>query len=269
MASVTFSASVGGDGSTVTDDSNPNTGLANGGHRTRFVPSLAQLVAVASNTVTQATNASTSATLALNAPGTSATSTSSITIGTGSKSLTLAQTGKNFVVGQYVAIVDSTTTTNYMVGAITAFTSGTGAMTVNVTQINGSGTITAWAVTPTAPSQLPAQSGNAGKVLTTDGNATSWAPAGLPMVVVTGTTQAAVVGTHYVLTNVAATTVTLPASATAGDQVWVTVANGLTTNSVARNGLNIMSLAEDLTLDATYASAQLRYINATIGWALI
>ncbi len=47
MASVTFSASVGGDGSTVTDDNNPSTGLGNGGHRTRFVPALAQLVAVA------------------------------------------------------------------------------------------------------------------------------------------------------------------------------------------------------------------------------
>lgn len=64
MASVTFSASVGGDGSTVTDDSNPTTGLANGGHRTRFVPALSQVVAVASNTVTKATEASSSATAA-------------------------------------------------------------------------------------------------------------------------------------------------------------------------------------------------------------
>lgn len=47
MASVTFPVSVGGDGSTVTDDSNASTGLANGGHRTRFVPALAQVVAVA------------------------------------------------------------------------------------------------------------------------------------------------------------------------------------------------------------------------------
>ena len=45
--SVTFSAGVGGDGSTVTDDDNASTGLAAGGHRTRFVPALSQLVAVA------------------------------------------------------------------------------------------------------------------------------------------------------------------------------------------------------------------------------
>lgn len=54
MASVTFSVSVGGDGSTVTDDANATTGLANGGHRTRFVPALGQIVAVASQMVTTA-----------------------------------------------------------------------------------------------------------------------------------------------------------------------------------------------------------------------
>lgn len=54
MSSVTFSPSVGGDGSTVTDDSNATTGLDGGGHRTRFVPALAQVVAVAAHTVTKA-----------------------------------------------------------------------------------------------------------------------------------------------------------------------------------------------------------------------
>ena len=92
---------------------------------------------------------------------------------------------------------------------------------------------------------------------------------GLPtMNVVTGTTQTAVAGNQYVLTNAAATTVTLPASPSAGDTVYVTVANSLTTNSVARNGNKIMSLSEDLTLNAPYASAQLRYVDATIGWVL-
>lgn len=47
MSSVYFDPAVGGDGSTVTDDANPATGLANGGHRARFVPALAQIVAVA------------------------------------------------------------------------------------------------------------------------------------------------------------------------------------------------------------------------------
>ena len=95
------------------------------------------------------------------------------------------------------------------------------------------------------------------------------AAAGLPtMNVVSGTTQSATAGNQYVLTNAAATTVTLPASPSAGDTVYVTVANSLTTNVVDRNGNNIMSLAENMTLDAPYASAQLRYADATRGWVL-
>jgi len=92
---------------------------------------------------------------------------------------------------------------------------------------------------------------------------------GLPtMNVVTGTTQAAVASNQYVLTNAATTTVTLPASPAAGDTVYITVLNRLTTNVVARNGQNIQGLAENLTLDAPYASAQLRYSDATRGWVL-
>lgn len=92
---------------------------------------------------------------------------------------------------------------------------------------------------------------------------------GLPtMNVVTGTTQTAVASNQYVLTNAAATTVTLPASPAAGDTVYITVLNRLTTNVVARNGQNIQGLAENLTLDAPYASAQLRFSDATRGWVL-
>lgn len=94
--------------------------------------------------------------------------------------------------------------------------------------------------------------------------------ANLPtLVVVSGTSQSASANNHYVLTNVAATTVTLPASPSAGDLIWVTVGNGLTTNVVARNGNKIQSISEDLTLNATYAAVQLRYINSTIGWTFV
>jgi hypothetical protein len=67
MSSVYFDPAVGGDGSTVTDDSNASTGLANGGHRTRFVPAMAQVVAVADFVVTQAAAADADATAADNA----------------------------------------------------------------------------------------------------------------------------------------------------------------------------------------------------------
>lgn len=108
---------------------------------------------------------------------------------------------------------------------------------------------------------------------TTDPSAdpTNWAlavAAAPALVEVTGTSQSAQAWAHYVLMNVAATTVTLPAAPAAGDCIWVTVGNGRADNVIARNGNKIESMAEDLTLNHRYATVQLRYINATIGWKL-
>ena len=97
-------------------------------------------------------SASSSAATAVNAPGTSATSTTSLAIGTGSKSLTV-QTGKAFVIGQWVTITSTASPTNWMHGQITAYTSGIGALVVNVGLTAGSGTIAAWTVALSAPSQ--------------------------------------------------------------------------------------------------------------------
>lgn len=79
-----------------------------------------------------------------------AASTTSLTIGTGAQSLTIT-TGKSFVVGMYVRIADTATGTNYMSGAITAHNSTTGAMTVSVDFVNGSGTAASWNVFITVP----------------------------------------------------------------------------------------------------------------------
>ena len=87
--------------------------------------------------------------------------------------------------------------------------------------------------------------------------------------IVTATTVTASTSMHYILTNVAATTVTLPPSPVLGDLVFVTVANDLTTNVIARNGKLIMSTADDVTLNSKYASVLLRYINSTVGWRFI
>ena len=149
MASVNFPAGVGGDGSTVTDDANPTTGLANGGHRTRFVPALAQVVAVAQNTVTKATEAAASALTAVNAPGTSGTSTTSLTVGAGAQTFT-TQTGKAWSVAQPVVIArTSAPATTLMNGTITAYNAGSGAMTVQVVRATGSGTFTDWTISLT------------------------------------------------------------------------------------------------------------------------
>ena len=107
----------------------------------------------AGNAATSASAASTSATNAAtseaNALAYSArykgTSTTSVTIGTGSKGPFTTQASKNFDVGVSVLITSNADTTNYMHGQVTAY-SGT-SLTVNVTDIGGSGTHTDWTIT--------------------------------------------------------------------------------------------------------------------------
>jgi len=85
-------------------------------------------------------------------------------------------------------------------------------------------------------------------------------------VVVTSNTTA-VADRRYFL-NASSITLTLPASPSAGDTVAITEIAGNTDNVLGRNGSNIMSLAEDMTIDSAYAAFQLQYVDATIGWAV-
>ena len=309
MASVTFPTSLGGDGSTVTDDANPSTGLANGGHRTRFVPALSQTVicmqggiadaqaevanaaaqvalaagqvTLAANQVTLATTqannaagsasaAAASAASAVNSPGTNATSTSSVAIGTGSKTLTV-QTGKNFVLGQPVMIArTSAPGTTWMAGNITAYNSGTGSLTVNVVWIAGSGTFTDWTISLAAPAN-PAAVNRAGDTMTGDLTVPNLTVTGLldydQTVVLAGINTTAQKSRTYVLT--ASVTLTLPASPSAGDWVKVSNRSGALTPTIARNGQNIMGLAEDATLDVLNAGFTIIYADATRGWIIV
>lgn len=80
----------------------------------------------------------------------------------------------------------------------------------------------------------------------------------------TGTTLTA--GEMFISTA-ATQTVTLPASPTAGDTVYIGVQD-FTDTVVGRNGENIMSTAEDLTIDSANVTLTLTYINSTIGWRI-
>jgi hypothetical protein len=138
--SVTFPTNLGGDGSTVTDDDNASTGLGNGGHRTRFVPAMGQVVAVA-NTLTQRLAA------------TSDTSSSSVAIASGTKSFTTAKFYE-WVVGMYVLAASTASPTNLMYGQVTAYNSSTGALDVNVLAVGGSGTYSDWTISLSGPPNL-------------------------------------------------------------------------------------------------------------------
>ena len=63
-------------------------------------------------------------------------------------------------------------------------------------------------------------------------------------------------------------TLTLPASPTVGDRVEVINRSNTTTAVLARNGSNIMGLAENLDLDVLDGAFTITYSNATDGWVI-
>ncbi len=75
-----------------------------------------------------------------------ATSASSVAIGTGSKTFTVAAdvANKSFIAGTFVHIYSRADTADYMFGTVTSYSTSTGALVVDVTATGGSGTNTDW-----------------------------------------------------------------------------------------------------------------------------
>lgn len=145
MSSVTFSPSVGGDGSTVTDDANPTTGLDGGGHRTRFVPALAQTVAVASTVVA---NASAAAGSLAQAQGAAAAAQTSAT--TASTAATTATTKASEASASAATAVSAASTTAASVSA--TLTAAVAASATTATNAATSATASATAAANSAAS---------------------------------------------------------------------------------------------------------------------
>ncbi len=87
------------------------------------------------------------------------TSTTSLAVGTGIKSLT-TQAGKQFDVGHWLLIVDSSNSANYMHGQVTSY-SGT-SLFVYVTNSGGSGTISSWNISVSGTQGAKGDTGAAG-----------------------------------------------------------------------------------------------------------
>lgn len=83
-------------------------------------------------------------------PNTVATSATAAAIGLGARTFTVA-TGKSFVPGQFVTVASVANPANYLFGQVTSYTSGTGALVVNATQSNGSGTFSDWSISLAPP----------------------------------------------------------------------------------------------------------------------
>lgn len=125
--------------------------------------------------------------------------------------------------------------------------------------------------TPTAPTAAAATSTTqlATTAFVQAAIATVNAQTGVTLSIDASASITATAGQHIVCTNASAVTITLPTSPTAGQTVWITPGNGRSDNVVARNGQNIMSLAENMTINNRHATVQLRFINSTLGWRLV
>lgn len=168
----------------------------------------------------------------------------------------------------YTGVVNATTISTGSVNVINA----SGLTTTANVNIGATGELV---ISPGAGIFANGGLGSAGQVLTSNASSIYWSTVsggggtGVTFSEVTGTTQAAQSNYRYALTNASSTTVTLPASPSVGDIIYIIVCNNLNNNIIARNGNNIMGLAEDLTMDINFLSIGLVYVNAVKGWWII
>lgn len=92
-----------------------------------------------------------------------ATSVTSLTIGTGTQTLT-TQANLPISVGQILLVAYVTVPADYMVGQVTSYNVGTGVLVLNVTATSGSGTFASWTITQTGPTGATGATGSAGGI---------------------------------------------------------------------------------------------------------
>lgn len=159
------------------------TGLALYDNPTDSVAAAAASAAAAlvsqNSAAASASAASTSAAAAaLSAAKLTGTSVTSNSIGTGAKSFT-TQGSKFFEVGRFVQIVSNANpTVNYMDAQVTAYDNVTGALTVSVSDVGGSGTYIDWTIRVSGKTGATGATGltgsNAAKNLILNGNFNIW-----------------------------------------------------------------------------------------------
>lgn len=116
---------------------------------------------------------------ALNLNDTTATSTTSLSATAASKTITVVEAGKGFVVGQAVLVAYTTDPTTWMHGIVTGWTSGTKELIISVDMIgvgtSGAGPFTAWSISMAPPVDTDSWPWIIDlNVFTTPGAATGW-----------------------------------------------------------------------------------------------
>lgn len=130
----------------------------NNGHQTNFLRLISDTmveIGGASDSATAAQAAQTAAEAAADTAastvsnGLNTTSTTSLSVGTGSKSLTIADADVPFTTAMWVKLSYASDPTIYMWGAVTSFSGTT--LGVEVEETGGSGTYASWVVSATGP----------------------------------------------------------------------------------------------------------------------
>lgn len=197
--------------------------------------------------------------LLVSSAGFAGTSTTSLAIGEGTKSLTV-QTARGYVPGAQLIIANTAApSTNFMYGIVTSYNASTGALVVEVPVdgARGSGTYTAWTVSLSGPKGPQGESERILSIKTSN--------------------YTAVAGDRLGCNTTAGPfTVTLPANPANGDRVYVAdvgttdtalgwLGNALT---VARNGKTIMGFADDFVLRERGGGFSFEYMSATTNWIM-
>ena len=120
---------------------------------------------------------------------------------------------------------------------------------------------------------LPAQGSASGKYLTSDGTNTSWATVASSFVVMPSSSISSNItlssNYKYFVNTSATRTLTLPASPSVGDEIYIYDASGTAASyniTVNRNSNLINGNAGNLIIDTNGAGASFVYTGATYGW---
>jgi hypothetical protein len=125
--------------------------------------------------------------------------------------------------------------------------------------------MSSYLTTATAGTTYQTQAGMS-SYLTSSSASSTYAP--LPTITTTATSKT-LANRERCTVTAAGQTITLPATPAAGWEVSITNASGGTDTIIDRNSSNIMSLAENMTLDVSNVTVTLYYVDATRGWRTI
>lgn len=168
-------------GNDYSDDGTAAHDMNNGGHRQYLMPMLSDAIIdlQAKKSAAQAAQGAAEdaqgaaedaagaaqgyAATAAASPNTRATSTTNDAIALGPTTITI-EPGKALSVGQSVKMAMTVAPTNWMFGDITAYDSGTGSLTINVTAISGNGNSSAWTVSVAGPQGVSGTNGYTGRL---------------------------------------------------------------------------------------------------------